>query len=167
MLSSRPDSKTGMPENIVCPCFSSSLLLLLLLSVNSRHSINASRQTESLLSPAGLKVLPALPPSLGCCGALPLAKPQPPGLAPVNLLSSMFFSLLGPPLLRDFLSTVRPSLSAAGGVAQAQKLRERKNESALGMTTNSSPSQQPRGFSSHQDNRESHWLPLRRPAGQL
>lgn len=89
MLSSRPDSKTGMPENIVCPCFSSSLLLLLLLSVNSRHSINASRQTESLLSPAGLKELPALPPSLGCCGALPLAKPQPPGLAPVNLLSSM------------------------------------------------------------------------------
>lgn len=29
------------------------------------------------------------PLSLGCCVALPLAKPQPPYLAPVNLLSSM------------------------------------------------------------------------------
>lgn len=51
--------------------FSSSPLLLLLLSVNSRHSINASRQTESLLSAAGLKVLPALPPGPCCGGALP------------------------------------------------------------------------------------------------
>ena len=81
-LSSSPGSKTGMPENIVCPCFSSSPMLLLLLSVNSRHSINASRQTESLLSAAGLKVLPALPLSLGCGGPSPA-----PGLAPVNLLS--------------------------------------------------------------------------------
>lgn len=89
------------------------------------------------------------PPLLTRCVARPWRSLTPPAYTlsiSCPPWKSLFFSLLGPWLLWDFLSAVCPSLSAAGGVAQAQKHREWKNQPALGMATNSSPSRRPGGF---------------------
>ena len=55
--------------------------MLLLLSVNSQHSMNASRRRNHCSHQLAWKDYLPYPLSLGCCVALPLAKPQPPYLA--------------------------------------------------------------------------------------
>lgn len=136
--------------------------------VDTRHSINASRQMEALTRPASLKVLTAQPPGhwllvrrgsgfrVLVCGTA-LAKPHTPNLALVNLLSAMkepVFLPAGPPTCLGF-----PQCCLSKSFCCWSLLRPRNTRN--GKTSSSRPGYKfftfsiAWGFSSYQGNSES------------
>lgn len=87
-----------------------------------------------------------------------LAKPHTPHLAHVNLLSSVkepVFLPAGPPHFSGISSVLSVQVLLLPEVLLKKLWTEKLVGSGLGMATNSSPSQQPRGGSSYQDKGES------------